>query len=64
MAQRKKHTVELKVKVAIEALKETKTANQIVSKYQVHANQVAQWKKAAKDILVNGFGDSRKGKAK
>jgi transposase len=64
MAQRKKHTAELKAKVAIEALKEAKTANQIASKYQVHASQVTQWKKAAKDILVSGFGESKKTKPK
>ena len=64
MAQRKKHAAEFKAKVAIEALRESSTANQIAGKYQVHAVQVAQWKKTAKEILVNGFKDARNGKAK
>lgn len=51
MAQRKKHTAQFKAKVAIEALKERKTANQIASEYQVHAAQISQWKKAAIEIL-------------
>jgi len=57
MAQRKKHTAQFKAKVAIEALKERKTANQIASEYQVHAAQISQWKKAAIEILQEGFSD-------
>lgn len=55
MTQRKRHTAQLKAKVAIEALKERKTAAQIASQFEVHATQVSQWKKQALDILVESF---------
>jgi transposase len=42
---RKKISAELKAKVALEALKGLKTGNEIASLYEVHPNQVCQWKK-------------------
>jgi len=55
MGQRKKHTPQLKTKVAVEALKERKTTAQIASQFEVHAAQVSSWKKQALDILGEGF---------
>lgn len=55
MAQRKRHTAEFKAKVALEALKEQKTANQIAAEYEVHATQVSQWKKQALEHLGAAF---------
>ena len=63
MAQRKRHTAEFKARVALEALREQKTANQIASEYEVHSTQVSQWKKQALDALTMGFkrgGDTAK----
>ena len=60
MALRKKHTPKFKSKVAIEALKENKTAAQIASEQGVHPTMVSQWKKAATEILEKGFADRRK----
>ena len=57
--QRKKHTPEFKAKVALEAMKEEKTVNQIASEYEVHPGQISQWKKHALEQLVVGF--TRKG---
>jgi transposase len=34
-----------KVKVVLEALKETVPLNELASKYEVHPNQISQWKK-------------------
>ena len=59
MGQRKKHSAQFKAKVAIEALRERKTSSQIASQFEVHASQIAQWKRAAMDILVEGFQDTR-----
>jgi len=42
---RKKISAELKAKVALEALKGVKTVNEIASHFEVHPNQVCQWKK-------------------
>lgn len=47
MSQRKRYSSEFKSKVALEAIQEQSTLAEIASKYGVHPNQVAQWKKQA-----------------
>jgi len=42
---RKVFTKEFKAKVAVEALKENSTIAQIAAKYEVHPNQISNWKK-------------------
>ena len=42
--QRKRHTPDLKAKVALEALKGTKIINEITSEMGIHATQITQWK--------------------
>jgi transposase-like protein len=53
--QRKRYSVELKTKVALEAIKGYKTANEIAMEYGVHPTQIAQWKKQALDGLPGVF---------
>jgi transposase-like protein len=53
--QRKRYSVELKTKVALEAIKGYKTANEIAAEYGVHPTQIAQWKKQALDGLPTVF---------
>ena len=43
--ERTRYSVEFKMKVALEAIKEQKTANEIAGQYQMHPNQVTKWKK-------------------
>ena len=43
--QRKKYSSEFKAKVAIEAIREQRTINEIASEYGVHPTQVSLWKK-------------------
>lgn len=57
--QRKSYSGELKAKVALEAIKGQRTANEIAAKYGVHPNQVSQWKKQALDELPSVFSDRR-----
>ena len=45
----------MKAKVALEAIKGQKTANEIASEYGVHLTQIAQWKKQALDGLPELF---------
>jgi transposase-like protein len=47
--QRKRYSAELKARVALEAIKGQKTANEIAAEYAVHPTQIAQWKKQALD---------------
>ena len=58
--QRKNFSAEFKAKVALEAIKEQKTINQIASEYEVHVSQVSAWKKQALEQMAMGFTDKRK----
>ena len=59
MAQkRKQYKADFKFKVALEAAKGLKTINQLASEYDLHPNQISQWKK---QLLAEGttlFGNS------
>ncbi len=43
--KRRKFSADFKSKVAIEALKERFTAQEIANKYKIHPQQVAKWKR-------------------
>lgn len=53
--KRKKYPAELKAKVALEALREDQPVSQLASKYGVHANLVTNWKRQARESLVEVF---------
>jgi putative transposase len=55
VGQRKRYSAELKTKVALEAIKGHKTANEIAAEYGVPPSQIAQWKKQALDGLPTLF---------
>jgi transposase-like protein len=55
VSQRKRYSAELKTRVALEAIKGHKTANEIAAEYGVHPSQIAQWKKQALDGLPDLF---------
>ena len=52
---RKKHSKEFKAQVALEALKEEKTAAEIGSIYEVHPNMVSEWKKHLVEYAAEAF---------
>lgn len=58
-SQRKRYSAEFKAKVVLEALKGQKTLNEIAAKFQVHPNQVTQWKKQLLEALPSIFSDCR-----
>ncbi len=57
--KRTRYSEEFKTKVALEALREHGTINEIAGKYQVHANQVVSWKKRLEEGATELFKDPR-----
>jgi transposase-like protein len=57
---RKQHSPSTKANVAIEALREAKTASQIASEVGVHPIQVSQWKKELVTRASELFQDKRR----
>lgn len=53
--KRRRHTDAFKFKVALEAAKGQKTINEIASEYNVHPNQVSEWKKRLLEEGVSVF---------
>lgn len=56
---RRKLTGAFKAKVALEAAKGEKTASQLASEFQVHPNQISQWKKQLMECVPEIFTDKR-----
>jgi len=52
---RKKHGTEFKAKVALEAIRGEQTIQEIAQKYEVHPNQVTQWKRKLLDNATSVF---------
>ena len=55
MAKRRRFTADFKAKVALEALRGDRTAQEIAALHQVHPNQVSTWKRQAIDGLSEVF---------
>ena len=53
--KRKRFSAEFKTRVAQDALTGELTLSELASKYGVHANQISQWKKQAKEHVAAGF---------
>ena len=54
---RRRYTSSFKSKVALEAIRGQKTISKIASEYEVHPNQVSQWKRQLRDGLEDVFTD-------
>jgi len=61
--KRRSFTPEFKAKVALEALREQETLNQIAARHEVMPIQVSQWKAQAKARLVEAFATGAVAKA-
>lgn len=60
--KRRTFSAEFKAKVAMDAMKEQETINQIASRYDVLPVQVSQWKAQLVKRLPEAFKGERKGK--
>jgi len=57
--KRKRYSAELKAKVAVEALRGLKTANEIARMHKIHPNLVGLWKRQALESLPETFSVKR-----
>jgi len=64
MRQRRRFSAAFKARVAREALKERKTLAELAAEYDVHPNQISQWKRQLLDALPEVFSKRREGDRK
>lgn len=57
---RKSFSVELKTKVALEAIRGQRTVAEIAGEYGVHPQQITQWKKQVLDAIPDLLSDKRR----
>ena len=55
MRRRRQHSAELKARVALEAIQERRTLNEIAADHGVHPTQVSAWKRQAIESLSAFF---------
>ena len=55
MAKRRQYSAEFKAKVALAAIRGDETVAELASRYQIHPNVIAKWKRMALDNLTDVF---------
>lgn len=57
--KRRRFSAEFKARVALEAIKNQHTLQEIATRFEVHPNQVREWKRQAVESLSETFSKSR-----
>ncbi len=57
---RRNHAVGFKAKVALSALKGDKTLAELAEQFDVHPNQISEWKQQLQESAVDVFGSNSK----
>ncbi len=52
---RKRYSAAFKARIALDAAKEQKTLSELSNEFQIHPNQISQWKKQLQDEAKNIF---------
>lgn len=55
--QRKKYSADFKAKVALEAIRETRTTAELCSQYGIHSTMLGRWRQQAIELIKTGFSE-------
>jgi transposase-like protein len=61
--RRRKFSAEFKSRIALESIKGEKTLAQLATEFEVHPNQITQWKRQLVESLPEVFGKRREREA-
>ncbi len=61
MKTRRRFSADFKANVALEAIRGERTIAELAMKYQLHPNQITQWKRQAIEKLAGVFDDKTSG---
>ena len=56
---REKHGADFKSRVALEAIRQQRTTNELTAEYEVHATQINNWKKQALGAIPDAFSSKK-----
>jgi len=56
---RKRYTADFKAKVSLEAVRGERSLSELASRYEVHPNQIGQWRRRLLAGVKELFGDQR-----
>ena len=60
---RKRYAADFKAKVALEAVRGERSLSELASRYEVHPNQIGQWRRALLAGVKEVFSDRRRRRA-